>query len=279
MLRKVTVYPERSFDDPLVLNLGPDILTDLIQAEDIDGLDPLKADINTTPFGSMPGGFYTGSNVDIRNIVFTLGFNPDWDTWTIAKLRDLCNLYFMSNSFIRMVFESDEKPPVEISGYVESNGQTIFSKDPESTVSVICPDPNFVTVESFLITDFATNSAKRVVYNGTVDTGFLFKFEKVSGATPTLLGLDVVNPDHHIIEVNAGVDATKYMLLSSVDGDKYIKNVDTATLVETSVLNTLVDQSKWPKLRYGDNIFYMLANPEAGVQKGTLTYKEIYGGL
>ena len=52
---------------------------DPIHIRDITGLGPVKAEIATTPFATSDGELFQGSTVGKRNIVMTLGFNPDWE--------------------------------------------------------------------------------------------------------------------------------------------------------------------------------------------------------
>lgn len=101
MLNKVTAYSSRPGDVPIIFNLVDIPDTDLYVMRNIDGIDSAKANINTTPFASGKGSGYTGSNVPDRNIVLTVGFNPDWDVWSYEALRQKLDLYFMTNTLVR----------------------------------------------------------------------------------------------------------------------------------------------------------------------------------
>ena len=118
MLTELKAYSSWRSAPTMLLN-GGRAETDLIQIRDIQGLDPVKASINTSPFGSVDGASYVGSSVLSRNIVLTLHPNPDWDDWTYEGLRRLIYSYFMPKRNTKLVFYSDDMIPVEISGIVE----------------------------------------------------------------------------------------------------------------------------------------------------------------
>jgi len=147
VLTEVKVYSSWRSGPTLVLDPDGRAETDLIQISNIDGLDPVKASVNTSPYGSVDGASYTGSSVLSRNIVLTLKLNPDWNTWTYEKIRRLIYSYFMPKLITRLVFYSDDMIPVEILGIVESASVNPFSKDPEILVSIVCPNPYFQALD------------------------------------------------------------------------------------------------------------------------------------
>ncbi len=83
---------------------GGGLNTDALQIRNIEGLGPVKASVNTSPFGSVDGESYTGSNVGKRNIVMTLGLNPNWRDQSMASLRQLLYAYFMPKQFVKLRF-------------------------------------------------------------------------------------------------------------------------------------------------------------------------------
>jgi hypothetical protein len=255
--------------------------TDLIQITNIDGLDPVKASVNTSPFGSVDGEAYTGSNVLSRNIVLTLHPNPDWDNWTSEILRKLLYSYFMPKRATRLVFYSDDQVPVEIFGIVESVEANPFSKDPEFQVSVICPDPYFVALEPTVLTGQsirAGGTVREVDYKGSVEIGIGVKVTFASGAAPALIGIQIGDPEIAYFRVNASVSASKYFEMSSLPMRKFVQNVDLSTGVISNLLSHVVQEgSSWPHLQPGTNDFSVVT--DAGVQDWELTFYERFGGL
>jgi len=274
VLKQVRAYKEREpTTNPLVMNLGPEIITDLIQIQKIDGLDPVNATISTSKFGSRDGSFLTGKNLEDRNIVLTLGLNPDWIDWDYTKLRGLINDYFMSKSQVRLVFDTDEYPEVEIVGHVETNKQNPFTKDPEIQVSIICPDPLFVaTAITTILQNPNTEAPMTIEYPGTVAAGFKLDILQVSGSNPTQV---VVHDSVGTMTINDApvMSSTSYLEIFSVPGERYIKK----NAVGSNIFNKIASGSVWPMLYSGDNQFYIVTNN--GVQQWSMTYNALFGGL
>ncbi|HXQ38634.1 MAG TPA: phage tail domain-containing protein, partial [Anaerolineales bacterium] len=176
MLTKMEVYGVTD-GLPEIPLLGDSVDNDLIQIRDIGGLEPVKANINTTPFAGYNGEYYLGSNIGKRNIVVTFGLNPDWEDQSISTLRQLLQSYFMTQNQIKLRFFSDELPTCEILGYTESFEPNRFSKDPEVQVSIICPEPDFVGIVPTVINGTVQNTLEytEIVYEGSVPTGFVLE--------------------------------------------------------------------------------------------------------
>lgn len=279
MLTKVTAYSQWVNVDPLVLNIinRPD--SDLFEVRNIDGLGPVKADVNTTPFGSIAGESFTGTNVGKRNIVFTIGMTPDWNDWTFSKLRRLLSKYFSPEQRIRLVFESMEFSPVEISGYIESNDPNMFSKDPEQQISIICPNLYFRSVYPVVV-EGNSEITSIIDYDGTVETGFNLLMHQESGPNPTSTDIysdfpDVATPN--FFRMDGGPTPTEDISINTVPGEKYVRGIGVPGGEISNRLDDMNDISKWLKLYPGSNEFRALGN--TGIQSWILTYYELHGSL
>jgi phage-related protein len=280
VLTEVKAYSSWASAPTLLLDQDGRPETDLVQIRNIEGLEPVKASVNTSLFGSVDGAAYTGASVPNRNIVLTIHPNPDWHTWKYEDLRKLIYSYFMSKKPVRLVFYSDEDSPVEIFGIVESVDNSIFSKDQEFNVSVICPDPYFTSLDPKVITGQSIRSggAPRVVtYNGSVETGIRVKVSFSSGTAPTTIGIQVGDPKVSYFNVTATVGSTLYLDMSSVAMQKYVQNVSIGSGVITNLLSKMQEGSKWPLFEQGDNNFSVIT--DQGVQDWELSFYERFGGL
>ena len=293
MLTKVTAYNLSGVEslDPLVIPLRledrylfdqvssiPSM--DIIQITNIDGLGPVKANVNTSPYGSMDGAAYNGSNVADRNIVATITLNPDWDIWTPSKLRKLVYSYFIPKSNVRLVFESDaDYPPVEIFGYVETCEPNIFSKDLEIQISIICPNPYFQAVNYVVEAGQTGDAPINIVNDGTVDSGINVVLTKSSGADPTLFKIQVRDVADEHFWVDAGLTTGVRFEMNSVPGQKYIRNVNIGTGDITNLLYTKEEGSTWPLLKPGVNAFFIQNTPSGSVNDWVLNYYPRFGGL
>ena len=277
MLTEVKAYSSWRSAPTLQLDVDGRPETDLIQVHNINGLDPVKASVTTSPYGSVDGTSYTGSSVQNRNIVLTLKPNPNWDTWTYENLRRLLYSYFMPKLIIRLVFYSDDMIPVEIYGVVESVDINMFSKEPNLQVSIICPDPYFTALNPTVLSG-QNGDLNTFDYNGNVESGIVVKVTHVSG-NPTTIGIQLGDPKVVYFAVIADVTSTKYFEFSSIPMRKYVQNVNIGTGVIDNLLSNVYIQegSSWPTLQPGENEFKIIT--DNGVQDYQLIFYERFGGL
>ncbi len=134
MLRKVEVYTMSPFVPPLVLPLIGNDGMGPFHIRDIQGLGPVKADINSRGYGLLDGEYFTGAHIGKRNIVITLGLNPGSEYWTMGALRKHLQGYLRTTLNVILKFTTDEHPLLQIEGYVESFDAPLFGKDSEATV-------------------------------------------------------------------------------------------------------------------------------------------------
>jgi hypothetical protein len=263
---------------PLVSGGTPD--TDLIQIRNIDGLDPVKATINTSQYGSIAGADYVGGSVPPRNIVVTLHPNPDWKDWTHESLRRLLYAYFMPDRPIRLEFFSDDVVPVMIEGHVEGIETNIFSRDPELIISIICPDPYFTALSPVVLTGNTIRpggTEEEILYNGNIETGIRLKVDAVTAPNPSYITVKIGDVAASNLTVSATVDDFKYLDLSSVQMQKHVQNVSLTDGSITSLLSYVQAGFVWPTLQPDENFFSVIT--DAGVQEWELTYYERFGGL
>lgn len=258
--------------------------------QEITGLGPPKATINTTETASGDGTSFNSSRIGTRNIVFTLKF---LEKPTIEHVRQLSYQYFPIKKRITMLFETNNRV-CKISGYIESNETVIFSDSVGTQISVICPNPYFLS---------ALKNTKR--FYG-LDSLFEFPFSNES-LTESLINFGEVNDDvedniWYSGDVDVGVVLTIYSTgearnvtiynnntrekmfidterLKELTGDPILQGDEiristvmgekgvtlTRQGVTTNILNCLSRDSDWLKLAKGDNIFSYTA--EYGIQQ------------
>lgn len=267
------------------LSLGGTLASDdPIHIRDIQGLEPVTAEIATSPFATSDGVLITGSSVGKRNIVLTLGFSPNWEgSQTIATLRQLLYAYLLPKAWTKLRFFSDELPTVDIEGYVESLKPNIFSQDPEVQCSIICPRPDFIDADAVIISGNVDDGTTENVidYIGTVPAGFELRVQRTI-ANPAYTGpITVTNVDNglapQIFSIDpVTVDVLKSFKLSTIKGHKRAGNVDVADGDFTNLLAN-VETGIWPELRFGENVITVVATEND--QLWTLAYFNRFGGL
>lgn len=256
---------------------------DPIHVRAIDGLGPVKAEVASTPFATARGEIYQGASVGKRNIVMTLGLNPDWLEQTMSTLRQKLYGYFMTESWTKLRFFSDYLPTVDIEGIVESFEPNIFSQDPEIQVSVLCHKPDFVETDATIYTGVVDDGTVELEFDyiGTLPTGFELRVDRTV-ANPIYTGeveITLKSPeDPQLFKVDpVTVDTTQYLYLSSVQNAKRIQSIAVADGAATNLLSKMTSDSVWPLLQPGKN-YITVAAGEAG-QKWTLAYFNRFGGL
>lgn len=258
---------------------------DPVQIRNVDGLGPVKAEIVTSPLATSDGELYQGASIGKRNIVLTLGLNPNWVDQTMSSLRQLLYAYFLPRAWVKLRFYSDELPVVDIEGYVESFEPNIFSEDPEIQISIICPKPDFIEPDATIYYGTVDEGGTELdfVYLGTVSSGFELRVDQTPAKatytgpltivvkSPTVAQTFLINP--------MTSDGVKYFKLSSVKNFKRALNVDKATGALTNLLSAVDSSSVWPQLQPGHNYITVAASAGNGGQAWTLAYFNRFGGL
>ena len=139
----------------------------------VDGLNPVKAELSSSPYANLPGEYYLNSRVGKRNIVLTLGLSPSYFEGEDAEtLRKNLRQWFNPQTPIRIEVVTTDKT-LQIEGVVETFESPLFVQETQVQVSIICHDPYFRAMLSKSIVHGGENgSAFEVVNDGDVSVGF-----------------------------------------------------------------------------------------------------------
>lgn len=108
----------------------------------VTGLNPPPATISTSPIATKDGSIFTNASVDNRNIVLTLAPTRD----NAEGLRTSLYSIFKVKEPISLEIKTGIRTAT-IDGYVESIEADPFSKKERVQISIICPDPYFLSEE------------------------------------------------------------------------------------------------------------------------------------
>ena len=249
----------------------------------IEGLGPVKADINMTELAAKDGSKYNSSRANGRNIVMKVRFIY---ASSIEEVRLLTYKYFPLKKRIKFHIETENRI-AEVDGYIESNEPDIFSLEESATISIMCESAWFkdasedgiqiidfsdiVPLFEFEFEDddeesptieFSSLEIKRenvVTYNGDTDNGFIMRM---------FIEGPVTNPSIYNIETleSIKIDTTKVAAIvgSAVKGGDEIRinsiqNEKSVTLIREgrtyNILNALDVNAAWFVLHPGDNLF------------------------
>ena len=282
MLKSVTV----------INHLGESLKIDMRRPETsgfyikkIEGLGPVKANINITERTTIDGGQYNSAHANIRNIVLTLGFLFAHD---IESVRHKSYKYFPLKKRVTLIIETDTRT-CETYGYVESNEPNIFDKDESTVISIVCPDSYFyssgdgsrtVTVfsavepmfefpfssedDGICFGDIETATSRSIVYEGEASIGVMIYIH----ATGTVSNLTIYNEttlESMRIDTSRLKNMTGYEIISGDDiticttkGEKSIQLLRSG--IYYNILNCLDKRADWFQLSNGDNVFVYVAD-------------------
>ena len=260
----------------------------------IEGLGPVKANINTTEIATRDGSMYNSSRASQRNITMTIVFVDSEQRETIEGLRHKTYKYFPLKKNLTMAIETDTRT-LQTIGYVESNEPEIFSSQEGTQISIICPDPYFysygedasqVTTFNGITPEFefpfsnesltesliefgSINQASEgvVVYNGDSETGIRIYIHLLDEVSDIILyNLDTremmkLYGDRIAAIVGSPLQAVDDININTIKGQKSIELVREG--ITYNILNSLDRNSAWFTVKKGDNLFaFTTTDPE-----------------
>lgn len=245
--------------------------------QDVDGLDPVDAIIVSSDYAGTDGEQFESSRLGRRNIVLKLGYEPDYVSTSVRSLRKKLRGVFKNKQPVNLRFYDDEGPVVEIDGRVEYNKTPLFEQEPIAEISVICFEPDFVSISSVTKPGTSVNgdATTLIQYGGDENTGVVLTVN----VNQTLTEFTVYNTgDDDIVktlDIQASLVAGDVVTISTVPGSKYVRL--TRSGVTTSLLYAMSTQSTWVDLSEGENLFRVYNTGTS--MPYTVTYFERYGSL
>ena len=289
--------------ESLTLELGfPDRSGFLIQ--EIEGLGPVKADINVVEMSTADGALFTSSRINTRNIVIHLLF---MGSPTIEDTRQLSYKYFPVKKRIRLLVETDNRM-CEIYGNVESNEPDIFSSQSGTVISIMCPDPYFYSVsdattifsgvEAMFDYEFSNESLtenliefsniksdtlEQIIYDGDSDVGMKINIHALGEAT----NITIYNTEtREVMKINttrlaaltgSGIITGDDIIVSTVKGNKYVLLLRGGAYI--NILNCLDKNTSWFQLSKGINTFAYTAETGLTNLEFRIENRTVYEGV
>jgi len=264
-------------DSGTLLQLPLEDYSEGVLVKDITGLDPVAATIVSSSFAQLDGEQYQTARREKRNIVFTLGLESDYSSFTVRQIRSSLYKFFMPKSNVNMTFNMDDGPALQISGRVESFAAPLFTKDPEATLSLLCFDPNFVDPNVVTVEGNTTDSTNndQIEYDGTVETGFQFHMVADRDIAQFSIYAQDESGSQTSLDFDAALSSGDTIDISTVAGAKSARL--TRDGAQSSILYGVSPFSAWVNLFPGVNQFRVQAAGDPVPY--TLSYTNKYGGL
>lgn len=250
------------------------------QIKDIQGLDPVKANIVTSNFAHIDGTQFQASRREMRNLVIKLGIDSFGVGLTTQELRKELYSYLMPKTDVVIHFVRDNLPTVVISGQVESFDSPLFVKEPEATISILCFDPDFKSESEITFTALTQITAvdTNLVYDGEVDSGILFSYTPNQSVYSFTLQntLSDGTVRKFIYDATASpILSGDTLTISTLPGNKYVTLTHLGAV--KSVLWAMDPASDWITLQPGINKIRLSSYPNG--LSYTIKYNSRFGGL
>ena len=260
-----------------ILTLELEDISDGLVVEEVSGLGPVKATISTSSFGQLDGVDYQSASRDERNVVIKLALEPDYVTTSVYDLRLRLYNFFMTKSQVVLRFHMFDGLVVETVGRVEDCDPDMFTKEPTTSISILCFDPDLISTVPVEISGSTVSDSTEttVTYAGSSDVGF----ELTLNVDRSLSEFTIYHrlPDGSVssFDVEASLVASDVVKLSTINRQKGITL--TRSGATTSLLYGVSAQSEWFQLTKGDNKLRVYATGAA--IPWVVDYTPRYGGL
>lgn len=303
MIEYIEVSNDRGVETTLYLRT-PELSGFIIA--DISGLTPIRADVNQARVSGGDGTIINSIRRSYRNIVLTLIYTDNVD---ISLIRQESYKIFPFNSKIQLHIYTDKKV-VTIEGYVESNEINMFSQQQASTVSIICPQPYFVSMDNNGLTsttfhgvdslfefpvsnesltnklinfgELRSEVIKTIHYDGDENTGIYIEMSFI-GPVDNISIINIDSRDVMHIDTDAiasitgsGVDVGDSLYIDTTFGNKSVKLFRDG--IYYNVLNA-VNDDVWFEIVPGDNTFAYTAEDGTENMLFSIYHKVLYGGI
>lgn len=276
---------------------------------EIDGLGPVKADINMTDLTTSDGGLFNSARLQKRNIVITASFT---NVLSVEEARLLSYKYFPIKRPLTFLIETDNRKAKTV-GYVESNEPDIFSEKSTCKISIVCESPYFEATDKTTYARFSDvipsfrfkykneglepntifgvishKDRQKMTYIGDCDTGLVMNIE-CTGDITELEILDLSTGKSMVLDVSKLVAC----LPSGAENNNKLINGDIVTIVtyqkkktitlkrgsgRYNILNLLGKNPHWFTLTRGENEFMYISN-NSELIKMTIEAPVLYEGV
>ena len=281
MIKSVTIIND--LGDSVTMTLGEVEPYSGLLITEIEGLGPVKADVNMTKMATQHGQKFNSVRANGRNIVLHVLFTY---AETIEDVRQSTYKYFPLSRKITFHIETDNRI-VEAYGYVESNDPDIFSDMESATISIVCESPWMADVSAYgyqtlnfsdinnkfefiwsnesvtqPLTEFSVvdeKGEKLIHYDGETEAGCIISIYAYGTFTYPTIYYNITHEYYKIdtsqIEKMIGSIITPgdEIKISTVTNDKWAKFIRHGK--EYNILNAIDINSTWFQVRPGDNVF------------------------
>ena len=242
MINQVII--NNNYGESLTIKLPQTEPTHGLFITEIEGLGPVKANINMREVATRSGATYISSRAESRDIVFHVLYLGNNDGVSAEDARLTTYKFFPLGEKITLTFYTENRT-ARTTGYVESNEPDIFSDEiAGASITVSCPSAWFTLVgsdkkDTFIISDLVSE--------------FEFEFEDPVEALPdgSIIFSSIDTGAEHIIEYDGEVETG--MIIKII--------CDTKDLHERVSMPTIYNLETGEYIKIDTDIIEKLVNP------------------
>lgn len=265
----------------------------IYQVTNIDGLDPPKAQLNTSTIAGLDGAVFNSSKLGTRNIVITVKINGN-----VEVNRQNLYKYFVTKERCTFFYKNENRD-VFADGYVEDVTCGLFTNKETAQISIICPFPYFKSVEESSVSlsntislfefPFSINYGEPVVFSEYERSTTTNVFNASESATGAVIQVEVLT-SVGTIEVKNTTTGDDFSVtytfqrgdvvtINTNKGQKSVKLLRSG--VATNLFAYVSEDSRFFQLEPGDNYIGYLVDNGANDQNVivTVNHYETFRGV
>ena len=263
------------------------------QVVSITGLNPPKAQVNTTSIAGLDGAKLNSTKLETRNIVIMLKLNGNVESnrllmYMYFRTKDTCTFYYQNQTL-----------DVSIQGVIESVECNLFAKGEMMQISIVCPFPYFASINE-IIADIS-NETGAFVFPFSIDIGdpiafSIYQSNRITNVfnnseseTGVTIEIDVLNTVNDVkiintvtgdyIELSYSFEAGDRVTINTQKGQKGVSLLRNGAT--TNIFSSVQRGSTFFQLAVGDNEFGYQADSGASDSFVFITFKfsNLYRGV
>lgn len=261
----------------LLMTLELNDVSDGLVLQDVGGLGPVEATIVSSSFASVDGKQFHSVSREDRQMTFQIGFKPDYVSTTVSKLRRRVYSFFMPKRSVAMTLYDSDGLELDISGVVKTCEPSIFTKEPALDVVVNCTQPDFVDLNTVVLTgDTVDDSTETLVqYEGNIETGIVFTLNVNRSLSQFTIYHKPPDGSVRTLDFAGELEAGDILTINTITNFKGASLNRGGT--ESSVLYGISPQASWIQFDEGDN--YIRVYAEGAAIPYSIEYQTRYGAL
>lgn len=202
------------------------------QIVSIDGLQPPRVSINTTPIATADGSIFASARMGNRNIVIQVRINGDVESNRLDLYK-----YFVVKEKVTLYFKTASRN-LKIDGYVESVECPLFTNSEIMQISVICPNPYFTNVSQ---TSAFIGSGLQIANVSNVPMGMHFEISASGGSFQTITITNSTTGEYiTLTHTGAYYETHGEILIDTIDLEKSVTYITPVATVVNAFADVVI---------------------------------------